>query len=46
LYVTVEFVKIFQALLISWDDGMYDEENGKGAVARTSNLNEELGQVR
>ena len=28
------------------DEEMYDKENGFAAVARTSNLNEELGQVK
>jgi magnesium-transporting ATPase (P-type) len=28
------------------DEEMYDKENGFAAVARTSNLNEELGQIK
>lgn len=45
LQVTLEVVKFMQAYFINWDEEMYDEENNFSAVARTSNLNEELGQV-
>ncbi|KAK1280654.1 putative phospholipid-transporting ATPase 4 [Acorus gramineus] len=45
LYVSIETVKFFQAMLINWDLKMYDEVACKSAEARTSNLNEELGQV-
>lgn len=45
LQVTLEVVKFIQAYFINWDYEMYDEENGFSAVARTSNLNEELGQI-
>jgi hypothetical protein len=36
---------IFQAIFINMDIDMYHEESNTPAVARTSNLNEELGQV-
>ncbi|XP_073299279.1 probable phospholipid-transporting ATPase 4 isoform X2 [Primulina huaijiensis] len=45
LYVSIEVVKVLQALFINKDLHMYDEETGTPAQARTSNLNEELGQV-
>lgn len=45
LYVSIEFVKFLQAIFIDKDRRMYDEESGTCAQARTSNLNEELGQV-
>ncbi|KAK4751216.1 hypothetical protein SAY87_004698 [Trapa incisa] len=45
LYVSIEMVKFLQAIFINQDIDMYDEESGVAADARTSNLNEELGQV-
>ncbi|XP_068651684.1 probable phospholipid-transporting ATPase 4 [Aristolochia californica] len=45
LYVSIEVVKVLQAMFINQDIQMYDEETGDTAQARTSNLNEELGQV-
>ncbi|KAK1282730.1 putative phospholipid-transporting ATPase 5 [Acorus calamus] len=45
LYVSIELVKVLQARFINQDIQMYDEESGVPAQARTSNLNEELGQV-
>ncbi|KAE8675331.1 putative phospholipid-transporting ATPase 5 [Hibiscus syriacus] len=36
---------VLQATFINKDKQMYDEETGNPAQARTSNLNEELGQV-
>ncbi|GAV84924.1 E1-E2_ATPase domain-containing protein/HAD domain-containing protein [Cephalotus follicularis] len=45
LYVSIEVVKVLQATFINQDLYMYDEETGNPAQARTSNLNEELGQV-
>ncbi|ELR23243.1 phospholipidtranslocating P-type ATPase [Acanthamoeba castellanii str. Neff] len=45
LYVTLEFVRVFQAGFIESDIAMYHEETNTPALARTSNLNEELGQI-
>eukprot|EP00276_Gloeochaete_wittrockiana_P010700 CAMPEP_0184644446 /NCGR_PEP_ID=MMETSP0308-20130426/1165_1 /TAXON_ID=38269 /ORGANISM="Gloeochaete witrockiana, Strain SAG 46.84" /LENGTH=1076 /DNA_ID=CAMNT_0027072989 /DNA_START=331 /DNA_END=3561 /DNA_ORIENTATION=- len=45
LYVSLEIVKVMQAAFISWDVQMRDPETGIYARARTSNINEELGQV-
>ncbi|CAK9157325.1 unnamed protein product [Ilex paraguariensis] len=45
LYVSIEIVKVLQSTFINQDIHMYYEETDKPAHARTSNLNEELGQV-
>ncbi|XP_047324539.1 probable phospholipid-transporting ATPase 4 [Impatiens glandulifera] len=45
LYVSIEVVKVLQAIFINQDIHMFDEDTGTPAQARTSNLNEELGQV-
>ncbi|EPS65072.1 hypothetical protein M569_09707, partial [Genlisea aurea] len=45
LYVSIEIVKVLQSSFINQDVEMYYEETDKPAHARTSNLNEELGQV-
>nr|VZI50969.1 unnamed protein product [Spirometra erinaceieuropaei] len=46
LPVTLDVVRFIQAHFISLDCEMYDEESNSPAIARTSNLNEDLGQVR
>ena len=47
LYVTIELVKYAQAaVFVSGDRLMYDPGSDTPAAARTSNLNEDLGQVR
>ncbi|XP_072958712.1 putative phospholipid-transporting ATPase 9 isoform X1 [Typha angustifolia] len=45
LYISIEIVKSLQALFINRDMQMYHEDSDKPSHARTSNLNEELGQV-
>lgn len=45
LYVSIEIVKVAQTMFINKDQQMYYAETDKPAQARTSNLNEELGQV-
>lgn len=45
LYVSIEVVKVLQAVLINKDIQMFDEATCQSVRARTSNLNEELGQV-
>lgn len=45
LYVSIEIVKVIQSIFINQDVHMYYEETDRPAHARTSNLNEELGQV-
>ncbi|KAJ1566102.1 hypothetical protein HK096_001217 [Nowakowskiella sp. JEL0078] len=46
LYVTMEMVKLMQTRFINWDRSMYDPVTDTPAEARTSSLNEELGQVQ
>jgi phospholipid-translocating ATPase len=45
LYVSIEIVKVLQTQFINNDRKMYHAETDRPAHARTSNLNEELGQV-
>ncbi|XP_076877505.1 putative phospholipid-transporting ATPase IA isoform X4 [Brachyhypopomus gauderio] len=46
LLVTLEVIKFTQAFFINWDTDMLYEVTNTPAMARTSNLNEELGQVK
>uniref|UniRef100_A0A6Q2WY05 P-type phospholipid transporter n=1 Tax=Esox lucius TaxID=8010 RepID=A0A6Q2WY05_ESOLU len=46
LLVTLEVIKFVQAYFINWDMDMHYEATDSSAMARTSNLNEELGQVQ
>ncbi len=45
LYVGLEVLKLVQSMLIASDQRMYDSETNNNALARTSDLIEELGQV-
>lgn len=45
LYVSLEIVKLFQMVLMN-DIDMYDEDSNTPMEARTSTINEELGQVK
>ncbi|GAM24475.1 hypothetical protein SAMD00019534_076500 [Acytostelium subglobosum LB1] len=45
LYVTMEIVRVFQIFFINRDKKMYHQDTNQFGMARTSNLNEELGQV-
>ena len=45
LYVTLEVVRVFQALFVQWDKDMYYLETKTGADSRTSNLSEDLGNI-
>ncbi|XP_065342127.1 phospholipid-transporting ATPase ID isoform X3 [Cloeon dipterum] len=45
LYVSVEVIRFVQSFLINWDEHMYHEKSGTSAKARTTTLNEELGQI-
>lgn len=45
LYVSLEIVKLFQMVLMN-DIEMYDEESNTPMEARTSTINEELGQIK
>ncbi|CAD7087029.1 unnamed protein product [Hermetia illucens] len=46
LYVSVEVIRFAQSFLINWDDKMYYEKTKTHAKARTTTLNEELGQIQ
>ncbi|VVC36361.1 Hypothetical protein CINCED_3A000306 [Cinara cedri] len=46
LYVSVEVVRFVQSFFINWDQQMYDIQSGSSAKARTTSLNEELGQIQ
>jgi len=46
LYVTLEVTKLVQVFFMNNDLNMYDEESDTPCEARTSSLNEDLGQVR
>ena len=46
MYVTVEMQKFLGSFFITWDRDFYDPEIQEGALVNTSDLNEELGQVR
>lgn len=45
LYVSVEIIRMGHSLLINWDSKMYFEPKDDPAKARTTALNEELGQI-
>lgn len=46
LYVSLELVKVVQAAMIGNDIELYDPVSDQRAMARTSNLNEDLGQIQ
>ena len=41
----MEVIRLGQSLLINWDRKMYYEPEDVPAIARTTTLNEELGQI-
>uniref|UniRef100_A0A1X7U3D1 Phospholipid-transporting ATPase n=1 Tax=Amphimedon queenslandica TaxID=400682 RepID=A0A1X7U3D1_AMPQE len=45
LYVSVEVIRLGLSFIINWDLKMYYETNDIPAIARTTTLNEELGQI-
>ncbi|KAE9037738.1 hypothetical protein PR002_g6395 [Phytophthora rubi] len=46
LYISLEVVKWYQARRIENDPKMFCEVTGRGVTARTSNVNEDLGQIK
>uniref|UniRef100_A0A8C4I017 Phospholipid-transporting ATPase n=1 Tax=Dicentrarchus labrax TaxID=13489 RepID=A0A8C4I017_DICLA len=46
LYVSVEFIRLGNSFYIDWDRKMYYSRNDTPAEARTTTLNEELGQIK
>uniref|UniRef100_A0A3Q3KK42 Phospholipid-transporting ATPase n=1 Tax=Mastacembelus armatus TaxID=205130 RepID=A0A3Q3KK42_9TELE len=45
LYISVEILRLGHSYFINWDWNMYHSQTNTAAVARTTTLNEELGQV-
>ncbi|CAM6103839.1 unnamed protein product [Calypogeia fissa] len=45
LYVSLEFVRVFQGISMTMDPEMFEPSIRAGAKVRTTGLNEELGQV-
>ncbi|XP_077570329.1 phospholipid-transporting ATPase ID-like isoform X3 [Stigmatopora nigra] len=46
LYVSVEFIRLGNSFYIDWDRKMYYSRSDTPAEARTTTLNEELGQIK
>lgn len=46
LYVSVEVIRFCHSLWINWDEKMYYGEKDEPSKARTTTLNEELGQIQ
>uniref|UniRef100_A0A7N6B1F1 Phospholipid-transporting ATPase n=1 Tax=Anabas testudineus TaxID=64144 RepID=A0A7N6B1F1_ANATE len=46
LYVSVEIIRLGNSFYIDWDRKMYYARNDTPAEARTTTLNEELGQIK
>ncbi|XP_055690587.1 phospholipid-transporting ATPase ID isoform X4 [Lutzomyia longipalpis] len=46
LYVSVEVIRFAQSFLINWDEKMHHKKTNTSAKARTTTLNEELGQIQ
>ncbi|XP_029915308.1 phospholipid-transporting ATPase ID [Myripristis murdjan] len=46
LYVSVEIIRLGNSFYIDWDRKMYHARSDTPAEARTTTLNEELGQIR
>lgn len=46
LYVSVEVIRLGQSYFINWDLQMYHAEKDTPAKARTTTLNEQLGQIQ
>ncbi|XP_024908720.1 phospholipid-transporting ATPase ID-like isoform X2 [Cynoglossus semilaevis] len=46
LYVSVEIIRLGNSFYIDWDRKMYYNRNDTPAEARTTTLNEELGQIK
>ncbi|XP_013857953.1 phospholipid-transporting ATPase ID [Austrofundulus limnaeus] len=46
LYVSVEMIRLGNSFYINWDRKMYYPKNDTPAQARTTTLNEELGQIK
>lgn len=45
LYVSLDFIKFFQAMIMENDQSMYDEENDMSMIVRSAEICENLGQI-
>jgi phospholipid-translocating ATPase len=45
LYISMEFIRLFQSKWIDWDSEMYDATSDTRAQARSAALTEQLGQI-
>jgi magnesium-transporting ATPase (P-type) len=45
LYICVEMIRGGQSMMIEWDEDMVDPATGNGTLARTTSINEDLGQI-
>ena len=45
LYVTIDLVRVIQTRFIQWDERMYYDLEDRPAIAKTGDLNEDLGQI-
>lgn len=45
LFVTLEVLKLWEAVFVSWDYLMYSVTRDKSALVSSSSLMEELGQI-
>ena len=45
LYVTMDLVRVLQTRFIQWDLRMYSPSDDRPAIAKTGDLNEDLGQI-
>ncbi|KAM4889337.1 phospholipid-transporting ATPase IK [Thomomys bottae] len=46
LFILTEFIYLGHSLFINWDAGLYYEPQARPATARSSSLNDQLGQVQ
>lgn len=46
LCLIVQVIRLAQSFLINWDEKMYYDKKDTPARARTTTLNEELGQIQ
>lgn len=46
VHAFVQVIRLAQSFLINWDEKMYYSKNDTPARARTTTLNEELGQIQ
>ena len=45
LYISIELIRLGQSIFINMDATMYDDTSDTWARARSTSLNEELGQI-